>query len=506
MTVHSYYEDQALRIGTGTQLLIDDALVEDRFNLKRVLNKPVKEVHNPILQADKPWECRNVSCPVVIYDEERGQYRMWYTVFDSDSYYGGHGAAYATCYAESDDGFQWQKLLLSAVTHPKYEKTNIVYQGEHANPKNGRLDSATSQVFKDLDESDPAQRYKMINLTGRLNPQYPDDVNAVPSLVCSPDGIHWKLSQNPPILDQHSDTSNHVVYDAIRERWLFYCRPTIFSSGRMGGEGGVHRHKGRRICVMTSKDFIKWSYPRIVMYPDDLDLPDYDQMRVFRYGSHFLMFYSAMDGGNLGRVEVKIASSTDGIHWERFQTREAFLPRGEAGLWDAGGTDIRCEPIANGDNLLFYYSGSGQGQMEQFVSGKMRTGNIGIASIKKDRFVAVRASDGLGYLLTKEFVLEGSELFVNILSDVRPGKNPILRVEVLRHPPLGEHTKWYYTEHQYSYHYEGFGFEECKAVGGDHTGIRISWKDKNLAELKDKRIYLRFEMQDIDLYSFRIDE
>ena len=47
---------------------------------------------------------------------------------------------------------------------------------------------------------------------------------------------------------------------------------------------------------MTSPDLVSWSYPRVVIYPDERDLPDYDHASVFRYGSHFLMLYAAMDG------------------------------------------------------------------------------------------------------------------------------------------------------------------------------------------------------------------
>jgi hypothetical protein len=77
-------------------------------------------------------------------------------------------------------------------------------------------------------------------------------------------------------------------------------------------------------------------------------------------------------------------------------------------------------------------------------------------------------------------------------------------VEVLRHPPLGEHADYYFQEYGYSYRYEGFGLDDCVPIAGDGTAARVSWKEKSLGELKGKPVYLRFELTEMDLFAFRI--
>ena len=58
---------------------------------------------------------------------------------------------------------------------------------------------------------------------------------------------------------------------------------------------------------------------------------------------------------------------------------------------------------------------------------------------KVDRFVEQRAGDRPGYLLTREFVLEGNRLTLNTAMPQKPYHEQFMRVEIARHPPLGAH-------------------------------------------------------------------
>lgn len=500
MIPNDYLEGQPLRLAPGPQLLLDDTLVEDRFNLTRTLHFPTKFLRNPVILRDQPWEGDCIVGPRVIWDEAYGRFRAWYTCFNTNNYHTG-GLVYYTGYAESDNGFDWEKPLFDICPIGDHKKTNIVHTGNRED-SSGRRMFAIGQVFKDEKDPDPERRYKMIGLDGRPHPRYPENINTEPSLLVSPDGLHWTLTGERPIFDSHSDTSNHIVYDAERERWLMYCRPAVNSSGR--GIGEDHRHLRRRLCVMTSKDLETWTYPRIVFYPDERDLPDYDHATVFRYGSHFLMLYAAMDGDGLARFETRLASSADGIHWERFHTRENFIEMGAPGAWDAGLIGPGCEPVRQGENLLIYYTGHNLGQYENFTARRARDSGIGVAMMKADRFVSQRAGERNGYLLTREFLLEGETLHVNISSQGIPYHHPQLRVEVLRHPPLGEHADYFYRENGCTYAYEGFSFDDCTPLSGDATRVQVHWKERKLGELKGQPVYLRFELRDMDLFSFHI--
>lgn len=491
-----------LALADGPQLLLDSFLVEDRIELTRVLHHPVKYMRNPILECDKPWEGDSVLRPQVIRDPEWGMFRMWTQCVNMRNYHHGNGPVYYIGYAESRDGFHWTKPELADFPFGDAEKTNIVYSGNMADAQ-GKWSVGLGQVFRDEAEPDPQQRYKMLALDGRPHPRFPQDVNTEPSLLTSADGLHWKISGTRPILDSHSDTANHVVYDADRKRWLLYCRPPVHASGLELDDLG--RHPRRRISVMTSPDFVHWSYPRIILYGDERDLADIDHCCVFRYGSHFLMLYAAMDGDGVGRMHMRLASSSDGIHWERFHTREDFLPLGTGDSWDAGIIGPSCPPVALGERLLLYYIGGNIGQNESYAAQLPRMMGSGLAWLPADRFVAQRAGDRTGYLLTREFLLEADELRVNLLPRSEAYRDCELRVEVLRHPPLGEHADYWYREKGYSYAYEGFRFSDCLPIRCDSTCAPVCWKEKKLAELKGKPVYLRFRLKNMDLFSFRLD-
>jgi len=209
MTAESYFtKDEPIRIGDETQMLLDDTIVEDRWRLTRVMHSPLKYPHNPILTADKPWESDVVYAPNVIYDESLGRYRMWYLCWNNSNYYYGSGPVSYIAYAESDDGYHWEKPLMDYCPFGRYKKTNIVYYGTHdQGPYYGAKDPSLKlrrvqmadlgQVFRDDDDPDPQKRYKMITIEGQPMPQY-HEVHCGVNLVCSPDGFRWRLASERP--------------------------------------------------------------------------------------------------------------------------------------------------------------------------------------------------------------------------------------------------------------------------------------------------------------------
>lgn len=245
---------------------------------------------------------------------------------------------------------------------------------------------------------------------------------------------------------------------------------------------------------MSSKDLVHWSYPRTVMYPDERDI-DYDQCTVFRYGSHLIMLYSAMDGDHDGSNEIRFASSTDGFHWTRFHTREPYLPRGNSGEWEGGQVFGGCPPVRVGEDLYQYYSGTVSPQ-HNYAQGVMS--GIGLSVMKADRFVEQRAGDEPGYLLTKEFILEGRRLSVNVGMNNMPYKEQGMKVEIVSHPTLGEHFGATQA-------IEGYTFDDCDLIKGSDTQRTVVWNGhSDLSPLVGKTVYLRFKLQNMGLFSFQI--
>lgn len=60
--------NRGLEVGTIEQLLIDDHVVEDMWDLKRRPTRPLRHPANPILYADTPWDGR-IGPRSVVYDD-----------------------------------------------------------------------------------------------------------------------------------------------------------------------------------------------------------------------------------------------------------------------------------------------------------------------------------------------------------------------------------------------------------------------------------------------------
>lgn len=495
--MNDYFTGAPLRLADGPNLLIDDALIEDRWRLRREVHRPEKHLRNPVLVQDRPWEGDYFNVPVVLWDPGYGKYRMWYGAIRNADHLHHDVRRKYVLYAESDDGIHWEKPLFDLHPHGRHTRTNILYQGTYAgDPK--RYGAVCDQVFIDAQDPDPARRYKMLSYEAR---PAGDGFQRGVSLAVSADGLRWQLAQDQAILDYQSDTSNNCVFDPQRGLWMLYVRPRVtHASGLQPDEPtpGFHpagRHHSRRVAVMTSRDLVAWSYPRVCLYPDERDPPDYDATSVFRVGSHFIMLYTAMNDDTDGTKDVRVASSIDGFRWTRVASREPFIARGREGDFDHGQV-MRISPTApvrEGNRISIYYLGATRGQHDWHGS----TG-VGLVTTQADRFVMQAAGDEPGWLTTREFVLEGNRLRLNLYG--RKSKNLLryLKAEVLRTPPPSGH-------HGFRAPVPGFTLAESDPLRENSVEALVTWNgNPDLGSLRGQRIHLRFELRNMGLFSFQV--
>ena len=483
---HDYATGDPLEIGTGPHLFLDDHLVEDRWALRRTVNPPYRFPGNPVIVADRPWEERPYR-PQVIFDEDIGRYRMYYQCFNGTNYWTRQGPSYYACYAESADGLGWTKpewpdapFLSAGHTFPA---TNVL---SVADERGQRIQAP--YVFKDHRQTDPAKRCSMIYNSAGLR------------LAHSPDGIHWTPAQDRPLFSYHSDTSNHVLWNEQLGKWMLYLRSPMFAAGRQEGPG--RRHYRRRTGVALSDDLVNWSVARMVLYPDELDLPDYDSTHVFRYRDQYIGLITTLNHEEGGTNEVMLAVSRDGISWERPLPRQVWIRRGREGDFDAGCALAPFGPIRRGWDLWFYYSGfpERQGVFEQDAA-------IGLVKLMADRFVSLEAPEpcGLnsdfGYLLTKEFVWRGKRLIVNCR--MRHGDEKThgdLRVEITKRPndadPAGRMGQIV----------PGHSLEDCDLIRSDCPNQVVTWQgNDDVSFLHGQPVYLRFRLRNGGLFSFAME-
>ncbi len=496
-----YFAGGPLRIGNATQFLFDDYVVEDRYGLKRVVGPVEKHASNPLNTGRPlPWESYRPVLGDVAYDPEEKLYKAWYGFMkDIETQKGIEtGYNYSTCYAESQDGITWYKPLGFGYSWCEHEKTNIVLHKERGTA------AIKGGVYFDPDASDPEKRFSAL---AKMVP--PGESVRCIVLIHSPDGREWTLAQDPILFRGASDGSYSLVHSPELDCWMLYRRPPTRALKREGFYGGrimtvndgeTQKGKGantkRHVSVSLSRDMKTWSHPRTVPLPDEIDVSDIDSVKVIRYCNAFLGFIGLMPNSSPDQPKhTELMWSRDGFCWERLPDRPSFIDNGAPGEWDEGSISFGSL-VPEGDRLRIYYTGMNIPQHEKRLP---RIRGTGLAFIGKDRWVGQQAGPEGGYLLTRQFIIEGDRLMVNCRCQVkRPatGFGGLIRAELLQEP----------VEHNPASPYQGFSMEDCDPVEvTDNPEQTMTWNGSpDLSALRGKPVYIRFFLRNATLYTFHM--
>jgi hypothetical protein len=484
----SYFTGEPLEVGTDVNLLIDETMVEDRWDVERIVNVPIKHPHNPVVLPDRLWEkSGGIGCPNVLYDEERKLFRMWYAVYDMEAWgrqflhgqwkrEGNQTASYMVAYAESADGITWEKPLLDKLLYDGAERTNIIFTGTSmaANPQASRT---------------PAHMRHL----GRFMLIFRDYVPGRPRheamLYFTDDGIDYRPYEGNPV-HRVQDTSNNMHYDERRGLWLLYGRPYANAADKLVyTKGGVNL----RVAVATSKDLKSWSPVREVVCPDEADGNFFfDHMPVQIYGNHLLGFLAVTSRGTDGSGHVELASSADGFRWHRSAKRQPFLTAGREGDWDAGFVWEVARAVPSGNFLYFYYSGSNRPNRYRFPEN---ISCIGMAHIQRDRFVSLLGDVEGGWVLSREVKVAGDRLLVNCAPRHRAfGRQGHGWLKVQLIDGSGDAI-------------ESFTMDDCDPIRVDSLAYPVSWKGtSDISKLRGKGVHVRFFLSNAHVFAFRFAE
>lgn len=448
-------------IDTGRQLFVDDFLIADT-TLTRHYYAADYYPRNPVVTPDRPWEMEGDSqgypAPTAMvfsdgvwWDPQEQLLKMWYLA----------GYCKATAYATSKDGVHWNKPVLDVVAD-----TNIVHTTDR--------DSGT--IWLDLNEKDPARRYKMFLY------QYPMNAKTL-TLYFSADGIHWSepVTKSGPVGDRST-----VQYNPFRNVWVYGIRDYLPESC-----GRIRRYweHGDVVAGMqwTERQAPFWVGADKLDPPrDDLKTPcELYNLDAVAYESLMLGLFSIWRGQPKDRAkpnELCVGFSRDGFHWQR-PMREAFIPVSETyGDWNWGNIQSAggcC--IVMGDQLWFYVSG----RCGKKGSPASATSATGIAMLRRDGFASMDANTDGGQLTTRPVTFTGSRLFIN--ADAAKGE---VRAELL--DADGSVLP-------------GFDAAQCKPVNTDGTLLAVTWENGgDLAPLAGKTLRLRFHVRDARLFAFWI--
>lgn len=452
------------------------------------LSVQTPEKSRPVLVADQPWEWEAGTFGNILREE--GRYRMWYGAR------GKAGQVGSLCYAESVDGFHWQKPALGLYDRNGSRKNNVVY------PK-----PIEGSVFSDPSAA-PSERYKLITMEGSA--QYQGKVIRSPELeqlvkeletkgvtpadiygkelrlfgevfgAVSPDGLHWtKISE--PLFRKFCDTQNVVLYDEGLKKYVGYWRT---------GHGGR-----RSIARSETDDFRHWPQPTLVMHPDPQDSPSDDYYTNaysrYPYGKIHLMF-PAIYRRTQDLVDVQLAVSRDGLNWA-WPERRAIIPLGGEGSGETGSVYATpgLFPLNNGKWGVLYWSSDerhNEGYYYPEDPNAPPGGKFRWAMWKPDRLVAIEA-EAEGRLTLNKRWCRGERMLLNY----QTARNGWIRVELI------EPTLWPPAQVA---PIKGFAFADCEPLRGDSLAGEVRWNGSaDLSKFKGRLLCVRIELNQAKVFS-----
>ena len=438
-------------------------------------------ITEPVMVSDRPWEGNTVSTSTVLLED--GKYRLWY------------GAACGTCYAESSDGFNWEKPILNIQEHDGSTANNAVYSR-----------NAAGNVFRDPSAPD-SERYKLVDLEaswvheGKDIPEQEalrlreelmkvtatqEELAAKLSIrgavhgAVSADGLRWTAIKEP-LFVKFCDTQNVVFYDPERKKYVGYWRD---SAGRR-----------RSIARSETEDFRHWPQPDLILAPDSQDAPtdDYYTNCYSPYPgkTDLHLMFPAIYRRARDTVEVQLAVSRDERNWS-WPSRTPIIPDAPEyaggiypgpGLIELGADQwgLICPSEESLHNVGYY-----------FEPELTRGGELRWALWQRDRLSALKAQEHGQVTTNKLEECSGQSLILNY----RTSPNGWIRVALV------EPTLWPPARLDPM---EGYGYDDCEPLRGDSLETEVRWKGgADLSFLKGKEICLRIELCQAELFSLAL--
>jgi hypothetical protein len=520
-----------------TILFVDDEDVLYRSGTQKEVDSLNKHDQNPVIAPDKPWEGM-IGWVSIYRNPQTGKFQMWYQAYN-EKRKEDKRLKCVVAYAESADGKNWVKPNLGLFAYYEVKDTNIVLVGA----SNGYGDRYCNSVLVDTRETDPSRRYKMVYYDWE-----PDDERnrgAGTHVAFSPDGIHWAKHEGmvhktsygikgaqPLFFDENIYVEGPVKDRRPRKSWLvpismsdaqdvFYddLKQCYVGYGKMwmhGPDGGSHwKHGMGRI---ESQDFIHWSKPQFILSVGDDDPPQHEfhTSPVFLYNRQYFSLNQILNR-SAGTIDVELMSSRDGFQWDRPYIGYHFLQRGKAGDFDAATLLTNGTPAIVGDEMWFYYgayrgSAIGAVGLDQQVTGsKDFYSGVGLATMKKDRFVAITPDPRIharnSLKITRETVGKPAPKLAKANTIGQVTLKPISLNQVRSMTLNGDasHGKIFVELlNEEGFRVRGYSKEDAVPIVADSVDAVVKWKERELAQLKPGRYIIRIHLDNAKLFAFTL--
>ena len=505
-------EVDVIDIGSRLEPLIDDCLIDRRAgSLRLELHSPVR--HSDTIVLDRPWEGNNSAYATILKHEDTFlfYYRGTGLILRDGGISGAHLAT--TCVMTSKDGIHWTRPDLGFVRREGWEKNNIILT----------YDPSVKVDYSNLDVGNDLLSGKKVKFTGAVhnftpmidtNPECKADekFKAVGGhdhrllyAYKSPDGIHWSMMQEEPIIfDGMLDSQNLTFWDPVQKRYYAYYRDFKNKKGDTRKYTKQEFwYQERDVRFATSKDFVNWTDGEWIDWqPDRMTQLYTNQIQLYPGAEHirigFPMRYIT-NRGLYSELNERIARSSpyyasvytdtglitsrDGRSFKMWA--EAMLrpgPTSENWFYSFGATALNLFETTS------KYPG-GPNEWSFYVLDHGAWFGNGVTfnrySIRKDGFVSASSPMSGGSFVTKPLCFEGDRLSINFATSAAGS----VRVEI--QDAAGKPIP-------------GFALKDCPEIFGDMLHRVVTWKSaERLDSLAGKPVRLLFELKDADLYSFQ---
>ena len=456
---------EPINLGSKREIFIDNHLIESLEGTELRLSKPRDE--GPVHKFDMPWEGPFCGYATVIKDKER--YLLYYRGLPRSGKDGTNEET--TCVVTSKDGINWQRPNISIYFKEKYPDNNIILANSAPVTHNF---SPFLDTKKGIDND---HKFKALGGTERSG------------LVAfsSADGLIWRRFNKDAVFTNGIFDSQNVSFWSKHEK----CYVCYFRTWTGGGYRGY-----RTVSRTTSKDFISWTDPVKMTFGDTPNEHLYtNQTHPYYRAPHIYLGIAArfMPGRQVLSTEeanslgvsptyfndcsdMVLLSSRGGNTYQR-KFMESFVRPG-IGLenWVSRSNYPALNIVQTSPTHMSFYANQNYAQP---------TSNVHRYSLRIDGISSIHAEYDGGEMLTKPFLFEGKQLFMNYSTSAAGG----LRVEILNKEGKA---------------YQGLSMNDCIESVGNYIDAQIKWKsNRNLSTLKGKIVRLRIFLKDADLYSLK---
>jgi len=428
----------------------------------------------------------------LIADEQSGKYRLYFNGFSPLN----EGNCY-TALVESSDLQSFEPIKIKQ-GNSKYPAHVIDIKDNGVNVcENGMR---TFPIY-DKFETNPSRRYKL-TCQDLKNDKGEKERNL--KVAFSADGLHWEI-QDILALTHLSDAVNKLFYNPYTEEYSLTHRST---------------HLDRRIALKSSKDFKKWSSPKIILHPspkfnNDEEITEiYGMSASWRDGIFLgitvpfhMKFYETLMSPINGYMESELVYSYDGEHFMD-TTNRPLVERPEAPIQGCAQTAIidLCENFEGTEYILTaraFNVHHSDPQPEMIELQKGRAFGAAFYKIRKDGFCGLEGmgAGAPGIVLTRGMRLLKDDLSFNVNSSCGITRFGILK-DIVK---PDEHSKPEFHPDSKMEFYEGFSFDDCVPFKqNDSVDIVPQWKEHKLKELVGKRVFIVVELKSATLHAITL--